>query len=233
MTREERQRLSRLIDRSIADLLVRKRAMQNAGRKTVRVVITGTDLTTLPLTLKSLRALDCAGYQLRVVFSHSAAQSGLCAALRPDISSFCLIQAAFTPTADTGDTLFLPALSTNSLTKIALGIRDNLATTEVFQALSSKRSVIVTLNPELIHSGDSGFTPPLKAGLHDYIGALRQYGITLAGSVTTEIACEKRLITLNDIRLHRATETLKMGRNTLITPAAQDEIRRQNITVTR
>ena len=233
MTREERQRLSRLIDQSIADLLVRKRAAQNAGRKTVYVVITGTDLTTVPMTLKSLRALDRAGYQLRVAFSHSAGQSGLCTALRPDIASFCIMETAFSPTGDIGDNLFLPALSTNSLTKIALGIRDNLATTQVFQALSSKRSVIVTLNPELDHPDDSGFTPPLKARLHDYIGLLRQYGITLSGSVTTEIACEKRLVTLNDIRLHRATETLQIGRNTLITPAAQDEIRRQNITVTR
>nr|WP_129953720.1 flavoprotein [Rahnella sp. RFA10(1/100)] len=231
MTPGERQRLSRLIDRSIAGLLVRKRAALKAGGKTVRVLISGDDLTTLPMTLQSLRALDNAGYALRVAFSHSASQSGLKAALLPDIDPLYLADDFAPLTAEVVDSLYLPALSTNSLSKIALGIRDNLATVQVFHALSTKTPVIVTLNPELMHLGDSGFAPPLQVRLEQYIDTLRQYGIAVTGS--GESVCQKRLITLNDIRLHRVTDVLRIGRNTLITPAAQDEIRRQNITVIR
>ncbi|MGG8471665.1 flavoprotein [Rahnella sp. PAMC25617] len=228
MNTPELQRLSRLIDKSIAELLVRERAARNAGCKTVRVVITGSDLTTLPQTLKSLRALESAGYVLRVMFSYSAGESGLKTALLSEIQ---LVSGIDEFSTLTDDSLYLPALSTNSLSKIALGLRDNLATTQVFHALSLNTPVIVTLNSELLHLSDSAFAPPLQARLNDYIDTLRQYGIAIKGLEDT--ACQKRLITMNDIRLHHTSGSLRIGRNTLITPAAQDEIRRQNITVIR
>ena len=228
MNTPELQRLSRLIDKSIAELLVRKRAARNAGCKTVRVVITGSDLTALPQTLKSLQALEAAGYVLRVMFSLSAGQSGLKSALLSEIKAFSDDDERLLLT---DDSLYLPALSTNSLSKIALGLRDNLATTQVFHALSIKTPVIVTLNPELLHLSDSAFSLPLQARLNDYVDTLRQYGIAIKGR--EDNACQKRLITLNDIRLYHTGDSLRIGRNTLITPAAQDEIRRQNITVNR
>ncbi len=231
MNTTEHQRLSRLIDKSIADLLVRQRTARNDAGKTVHVVITGSDLTTLPLTLKSLRALSSAGYPLQVAFSHSAGESGLKAALLPELTGLCTADEPSELPAGADDSLYLPALSTNSLSKIALGLRDNLATTQVFHALRNQTPVIVTLNPELLHLSDSGFAPPLQARLKAYINALGQYGIRVDGRKDTH--GQKRLITLKDIRLYQANDTLRIGSNTLITPAAQDEIRRQHITVIR
>jgi hypothetical protein len=241
----ESQALSRWLDTLIADLLAQKSQKVNAERKTVRVVITGSDTTTLPMTLRGLLALDSAGYQLRVAFSHSASLSGLKTAMLDEMAVRCASAIVDDKSVDQQpaggedyDSLYLPALSTNSLSKIALGIRDNLATGWVFHALQKQKNVIVTLSPERFNPADSGFTSPLLARWAGYADVLRQYGIVITGTnsavqVSADIGGKKGLITLSDIRQHRATDRLHLDRNTLITPAAQDEIRRQNITVIR
>jgi hypothetical protein len=241
----ESQALSRWLDTLIADLLAQKSQKVNAERKTVRVVITGSDTTTLPMTLRGLLALDSAGYQLRVAFSHSASLSGLKTAMLDEMAVRCAGAIVDDKSVDQQpagvedyDSLYLPALSTNSLSKIALGIRDNLATGWVFHALQKQKNVIVTLNPEWLNPADSGFTSPLLARWAGYADVLRQYGIVITGTnsavqVSADIGGKKRLITLSDVRQYRATDWLHLDRNTLITPAAHDEIRRQNITVIR
>jgi hypothetical protein len=236
----ESQALSRWLDTLIADLLAQKSQKVNAERKTVRVVITGSDTATLPMTLRGLLALDIADYQLRVAFSHSASLSGLKTAMLDEMAVRCAGAIVDDKSVDQQpadgedyDSLYLPALSTNSLSKIALGIRDNLATGWVFHALQKQKNVIVTLNPERLNPADSGFTSPLLARLAGYADVLRQYGIVVTGTNSADVIGKKRLITLSDIRQHRATERLRIDSNTLITPAAQDEIRRQNITVIR
>ncbi|MBV6817818.1 flavoprotein [Rahnella sp. PD12R] len=234
----ESQALSRWLDTVIANLLAEKKQTV----KTVRVVITGSDVTTLPVTLRGMRALEHAGYRLQVAFSHSANLGGLKAALLAEMTAGVVVddKSADEQLADGEDydSLYLPALSGNSLTKIALGIRDNLATSWVFHALQKQKNVIATLPPELLNPADSGFPPPLMVRLAGYADVLRQYGIAVTGinsdvQVSTEITGKKRLITLSDIRQHRTTQRLRIDSNTLITPAAQDEIRRQNITVIR
>ncbi len=243
----DRQTLSRRLDTLIAEYLEQKRHELNAGRKKVHVVITGDDLSTLSTTLLSLVALDRAGYQLLVTFSHSASLSGLKTACVNGVEFGCT-GALFTeqwPIAGDDDcsSLFLPALSTNSLSKIALGIRDNIASTRVFHALNRQMQVIVTLNPECLSSDNSGFVPPLLACLAGYVATLEKYGIVIAGknmpgAATSHIgntgklvSLQKSLITLSDIRQLPRSEGLRINSHTLITPAAQDEIRRQNITV--
>jgi hypothetical protein len=243
------QALSRRIDALIAELLEHKRREQNAGRKKVRVLITGDSFSSLQATLLSLEALESAGYQLLMTFSHSACLSGLKAACIGEVDSRCagVVYCEQEPVSaqDEGDysSLFLPALSTNSLSKIALCIRDNMASAWVFHALNSHKKVIATLNSECLNSSASGFASALLNRLAEYVATLEQYGVVIAGQkmsgviprsighVGKSVSLPKHLITLSDILTFSGEESLHVDSHTLITPAAQDEIRRQNITV--
>lgn len=243
----EHQALSRRIDALIAELLEHKRRELNAGRKKVRVLITGDSFSSLPATLLSLEALDSAGYQLLMTFSHSACVSGLKAACIGEIDSRSarVVYCEQEPAQAGGDydNLFLPALSTNSLSKIALCIRDNIASAWVFHALSRHKQVIATLNSECLNSAPSGFATALLSRLAEYVATLEQYGVVITGQkmsgviprsighVGKSVGLQKNLITLSDILTFSARESLHVDSHTLITPAAQDEIRRQNITV--
>jgi hypothetical protein len=243
----EHQALSQQLDKFIAVLLEQKRRALNAGRKRVRVLITGDNASTLPKTLLSLSALDGAGYQLMVTFSHTASISGLKTLYINEIDSLCsgALYCEQEPAVGGEDysSLFLPALSTNSLSKIALGIRDNIACGWVFHALNRGIKVIATLNPECLSHEVTGFTPPLLNRLFEYASVLEQYGIAILGQKTPgvmkrnmgkpskSVSLQKHLITLSDILTFSGGEDLRIENHTLITPAAQDEIRRQNITV--
>lgn len=229
------QTLSQLLDRMIAELLA-----QSAAQKNVRVVVTGDDLASLPDTLNCLAALEQAGYQLWVSFSHSASQSALkpaCVdALRQRGS-----RAGFDATPSHYEALYLPALSVNSMSKIALGIRDNLACEAVFQALHHRKQTIATLHPDC---HDRRLPLPLLTRLEGYAHTLESYGVTISGkrmgpaplnapahADNLPARDKKRLITLRDIRLLAPGESLRVERNTLITPAAKDEIARRHLTL--
>lgn len=229
----EHQALSQRLDTMIAALLEQKRRVLNDGRKKVRVVVTGDDFSTLPAALLSLAALDRAGFQLLLTFSHSACVSGLKSAYISEVDSTCAgaVYCEQEPAVgeDEYTSLFLPALSTNTLSKIALGIRDNIACSWVFHALNQHTKVIATLNPEFLNHEATGFTHPLLSRLAEYVTTLEQYGIVIAGK-KMPLAAQK-LLTLSDILTFSGDAGLRIARHTLITPAAKDEIRRQNITV--
>lgn len=146
------QQLSHRLDSLIADLLAqRRRRLQDHG-KVMRVVLSGEDLATLPTTLDCLTALNRRGYLLAMTFSHSAIQASLhstCleALAHRDVEALCDDRDPC-PTEETFSGLYLPSLSTNSLSKIALGIRDNRVCRWAFHALSLARPIIVTLNTE-------------------------------------------------------------------------------------
>ena len=138
------------------------------------------------------------------------------------------------------EVLYLPALSVNSMSKIALGIRDNLACETVFQTLQHRKQIIATLHQQCV---DSELPMPLLSCLEGYAQVLESYGITLFGKraahvksvqgsqSTLTVAGKKRLITQSDIRLLTIGTVLRIESDTLITPAARDEIQRRNLTV--
>lgn len=232
------QTLSQLLDRIIAELLA-----QSVAQKNVRVVVTGDDIASLPETLNCLAALEQAGYQLWVSFSHSASQSPLKSAC-VDALRHRGSHAGFDTLPSRYEALYLPALSVNSMSKIALGIRDNLACDAVFHALHHRKQTIATLHPQCL---DSTLPLPLLARLEGYAQNLESYGVTItgnrmarvapapvsqpAGSASLPVTGKKRLITLRDIRLLAPGEALRVERNTLITLAAKDEIKRRNLSV--
>ncbi|MCH9300426.1 flavoprotein [Pantoea allii] len=230
----DNQTLSQLLDRVIAEVLA-----QSVAQKNVRVVVTGEDIASLPETLSCLAALELAGYQLWVSFSHSASQSALKSACMDALSQRGS-RAGFDRSPPHYEALYLPALSVNSMSKIALGIRDNLACETVFQALQHRKQIIATLHPQCV---DSTLPLPLLSRLEGYAQVLESYGIALSGKRAAHVrsvqgsqsalpvAGKKRLITLRDIRLLATGTVLRVEGKTLITPAARDEIQRRNLTV--
>jgi len=225
------QSLSQRLDRIIAELQA-----QPVTQKRLCVVITGNDMASLPVTLSCLRALELAGYRPEVSFSFSASQSGLknaCVdALRRQGS-----RAGFATPLHDYDVLYLPSLSVNSMSKIALGMRDNLACEAVFESLLQSREIVATLHPQCL---DRRLPPLLLARLQEYAHMLESYGITIAGkkmagadhsSARLRAAEKKRLIALRDIQALAAGESLIVQPDTLITPAARDEIGRRHLTV--
>lgn len=245
------QALSQLLDTIIAELVAQKRPAAPAGDKDVRVLITGDDMSALPATLGCLAALARRGYPLRVYFSHSAGRSALKAQYLQAIARQCPGAVCHAlPPGDMQDTpygcLFLPALSGNSMSKIALGIRDNIAGEWVFDALRRQKQVIVTLNNECLAMSGGSLAAPWLARLASCAQALASYGIVISGrkpagprpatgqhDAHRQPRVKKTLITLRDIRLHPAGEPLAADSNTLITPAALDEIRRRHISITQ
>lgn len=177
------QQLSHRLDSLIADLLAqRRRRLQDHG-KVMRVVLSGEDLATLPTTLDCLTALNRRGYLLVMTFSHSAIQASLhstCleALAHRDVEALCDDRDPC-PTEETFSGLYLPSLSTNSLSKIALGIRDNRVCRWAFHALSLARPIIVTLNTECRDDAASQLPPALLARLTSYVATLGEYGLSL------------------------------------------------------
>lgn len=233
------QRLSHRLDSLIADLLAQRRRRLQAHGKVMRVVLSGEDLATLPTTLDCLTALNQRGYLLVMSFSHSAIQASLhstCleALAQRDVEALCDDRDPC-PTEETFSGLYLPSLSTNSLSKIALGIRDNRACRWAFHALSLSKPIIVTLNAECRDDAASQLPPALRARLTSYVATLGEYGFTIIGRSTVNPAqrptapVAKPLITLSDVRQLPAGAVLSVGRRTLITPAARDEIRDRGI----
>ncbi|MCW2481507.1 flavoprotein [Candidatus Symbiopectobacterium sp. NZEC135] len=235
------QTLSALIDKAITDALARRtlRIFENTQAETLRqpttfVLITGDDITAFPATLRYLAALAQAGCLLSVHFSHSAQRlhthfADALHRLLPQVPC----QQATDPMLRSGDTLLLPALSDNSLAKIALGLRDNAASQWVFQALAQDVRIIA------LHHPDAAMPPAYLAQISRYQETLRQFGIRMMGqpgapqasvSHSAIVTGGKTLLTARDVRLHNEN-TLRVRPGTLITPAARDAIAARRITL--
>lgn len=211
---------------------------QRSGQQVMRVVLSGEDLATLPATLDCLTALHRNGYLLVLVFSHSAMQSLLHTACLDALAQrgINVVCDNLPPQASEAfHSLFLPALSTNSASKIALGIRDNLVCHWAFHALSSNKPVIVTLNPECRTDANTALPSTFRARLMNYTRTLAGYGFTIIGQPVTHAAPQpsgtRRLVTLSDVRQYPNGHELHIGTRTLITPAARDEIRDRGIVI--
>lgn len=236
-------RLSLLLDRIIAEIVAQRTQRLAPPRPVMRAIVSGEDLATLPATLDCLAALDRNGYQLVIAFSHSAMQSSLRAAClealaRRGIDVLCDNQPPQATDAPWHG-LYLPALSSNSLSKIALGIHDNLVCRWAFHAIRLNKPVVATLNAECQTDADAASTLPaaLRTRLAHYAATLAAYGISVIGQRPTPemlpTSDKKPLITLSNVRRYAKGATLHVPHHTLITPAALDEIRDRGIVIAR
>ncbi|PWC18845.1 flavoprotein [Brenneria corticis] len=247
------QTLSLLIDHIIAEIMVaRSRQAIASPRPSLLVAITGDDAAGFPATLRYLTALERGGYALHLLFSHSAQRLG--ATWAGEISH-ALPQARQLAETDiepahwqNSDALLLPALSSNSLAKIALGIRDNPASRLVFQALAQNLRIMATLNRECEPARQGNALPAAYlAQLRRYVDTLQRIGIHFITPRASACATVnrpfshpvapprsgrgKRLITQREVRLHDARQALYVEADVLITPAARDEIASRKITL--
>ena len=233
------QRLSYLIDHMIADILLQRTA-RFAGEKCIRVVISGEDLSTLSATLDCLASLNRSGYLLVMTFSYSASQSSLQSACLAGLTERGIDVLCDTRPPSEAEhhycSYYFPALSSNSLSKIALGIRDNLVCHWALHALSMHKPAIMTPNAECLPTAVNSVPHALLTRLTHYINTLKEYGFTVAGDSVANGAINStaaKLVTLRDIRQHPQGNPLYLSHNTLITPAARDEIRDRGIVITR
>lgn len=230
----DQHNLSRLLDTIIDELLTRRKALLQGRNKVMRVVVSGDDLTTLPATLDCLTALTHHGYFLLLTFSCSASRSALQTACLESLTQRGIEALCDNRAPDDSDEndwgLYLPALSTNSLSKIALGISDNLVCRWTFYALARNKQVTVTLNAECRHDSTARYTPALRARLANYAAMLAEYGCTVIGQ-HAPVSKDKRLVTLSDVRQHPSCDAIHIGRKTLVTPAARDEIRARGMSI--
>ena len=235
------QRLSRLLDTIIDDMLAQREQRLASRGRTMRVVLSGEDLSTLPATLDCLAALQRGGYLPVIASSHSARESSLHASCLEALAQRGIEVVADnrepSQTEDSSSGIYFPALSSNSLSKIALGIRDNLVCRWAFHALSQGKTAIVTLNAECLPDENSPLAPALRARLANCVRTLVEYGFTVVGQAGSNAKppraddVHKPLITLSDVRRLRHGQTLHVGKRTLITPAARDEIRDRGLVI--
>lgn len=235
------QRLSYLLDTLIEDLLKQRRLRLQTPNKMMHVILSGEDLRSLPATLACLSALDRCGYVLDMVFSHSASQSSLrsaclAALAQRGINVKCGSEQE-PPVGEPCGNVYFPALSTNNLSKIALGIRDNLVCRWAFYALGMKKTAIVTLNTECQPEQNNALPQALRARLAHYAATLVEYGFTVIGQhtpgpdQTSSAHAHKPLVTLCDVRQYQKGQTLYIATGALITPAARDEIRDRGLII--
>jgi hypothetical protein len=235
------QAFSHRLDSIINAVLAEHKQRLQSRRPVMRVVLSGEDLTTLPATLECLTALDHGGYLLLMTSSYSARQSSLYASCLEALAQRGIGVVSddpdLAPVDDSCSGFYFPALSTNSLSKIALGIRDNLVCHWAFRAISLQKTAIVTLNAECQPDKNSALPQAFRARLANYASTLAAYGFTVIGQhssgakPSSPIRTHKQLVTLSDVRQYQKGQTLHIDNRTLITPAARDEIRDRGLVI--
>lgn len=236
----EQQALSHYLDRVIQQILDRRRGFLPDRR--MRVVITGDSSGGQVQAIQCLEALIQGGYGLELAFSHSAGAGAVSLRYRdwlhPHGSAAWVDQREPEHEERAFAGLFLPNLSTNSLAKLALCLRDNLACRWVAHSLGQQKPVIATLNEEC-RQGLEGKEQGYQGQLARYIRRVADYGVVFSGMTMpaqTRGAPPARhggkpLITLGDIRDLTPGCELVVPAKGLITPAARDEIRRRRISL--
>ncbi|MCE0495495.1 hypothetical protein [Vibrio salinus] len=223
--------LSDCLDRIIRDILDNKPSRP----KLMRVILTGNDTRSLVSTLNCLEALYHAGYGLAVTFSYTASHSvtkAVCLRWK-EAKQIGVSFDTVSPDDDNSEYygVFFPALSTNSMAKMALCLSDNLACEWLFHALHRNRSVVATLNADCNQLSASACSMALRKQLNQYIQTLEHYGVVFSGMHESNLNTASRVISVKDVRLHPKDEPFLIDRDVLITPAAKDELYYRNIAV--
>lgn len=154
------------------------------------------------------------------------------------------------------DFILIPALSRNTLSKITLGIADNLLTTGIARALMMNKEVIIvrdSYHPQNSVNIAKGLSENrvYNAMIMKYEKQLEEMGVTLidTGSFRTtvernsfhkvtssqsaeqEVYCNSSILTLGDVSQNQEKRILKIRDGTIITPLARDYIQSKGITL--
>lgn len=153
--------------------------------------------------------------------------------------------------------LLLPGLSLNTLAKSAVGICDSVPSEVIAYALVQGKRMVAS-HSHLLHSASRGVSPAYIANIEQHITRLQAYGVEFVGPSALASGIElpgraitaasgmtnpfnhyhgshqpveqrKRLVSLRDVLLHDASSPLSLTPDTLLTPAARDEIKKRKI----
>ena len=228
----EKKDLTLIISQIVDEILAKKRQRS----KVIRVILTGNEQESLLDTLNCIKALYCSGYGIAVTLSHTAENSVIKSALirwqqTGDIE-FSMDSYLPEELAEEYYGVFFPAISINSLSKLALCIRDNLATTWAFHALVNRKPITATLNYEYQTALDNA-PGPLREQFSTYVNKVEDYGVSFLGKPSPSRRTNSSLITLAAVRLQPENQPLLIEKDTIITPSAKEEIARRRIFVER
>ncbi|MDR9828524.1 flavoprotein [Vibrio sp. FNV 38] len=228
----ESKDLTVMISQIVDEILAR----QAQRSKVIRVILTGHEQESLLDTLNCIKALYRSGYGIAVTLSHSAQNSVIKSVFlrwqqEGDIE-FSID--SYLPNELRGDYygVFFPAISTNSLSKLALCIRDNLATSWAFHALLNRKPITATFNHEYQTVLEHGPVPFIEQ-ISTYINKIEGYGVRFITERKASHIAPKSLITLADVKLQPENQSLFIEKNTIITPSAKEEIARRRISIER
>lgn len=154
------------------------------------------------------------------------------------------------------DFVLIPALSRNTLSKISLGIADNLLTTGIARALMMSKEVIIvrdSYHPQNLVNIAKGLSENIvyNAMIMKYEKQLEEMGATLidtgsfrmtvernsihkvtsSQSAEQEVYCKSSILTLSDVSQNEGKRILKLRDGTIITPLARDYIQNKGITL--
>ncbi len=221
--------LTVMISQVVDEILAKKQQ----DMKVIRVMVTGSERESLLDTLNCIKALYDSGYKIVITFSHSANNSVIKSVFlrwqQEDNIEFSVDSSLPNELSEDYYGLFFPAISINSLSKLALCIRDNLASNWFFHALLHRKPITTTVNNEyqtLIEHG----TASLKEQVSTYLNQLENYGVSIIGKPQTSSA-HPSLVTLRNVKLHPESQPLCIEKNTIITPAAKEEIARRRLII--
>lgn len=210
---------------------------------------------------KELKALSEAGYECQVVLSLAAEKVLGVEQLQGELGHIPIYteKNGLKPgeLLRNTDILLVPVLTLNSAAKVASGIADNLVTTLIMQALLLGKPVIAAQNacdldnPVRIKLGMNQGNQKYNRLFAQNLQTLRDYGINLVdaenlasvvrgrskeewdygpSSENQGLIFNKRVLSAADISLCQGP-TFRVGKNTLITPAARDVAERRGINI--
>lgn len=218
------------LDAMIFEILEQKRLKA----KLLRVVITGSDMRSLERTFACIDALYHRGYAIAISFSYSAFNSMLAQVCQRwiEVKKLNITTDNCGPHLPKDDYygVFFPALSMNSLAKMAQCLNDNIACEWAFDALACQRPVYVTLS---FGEDESHFSSTMRQCLADYIKALKGLGVQVLPQACQAVHNRRQLITVADVRKMQKLTSLSVEADALITPAARDEINRLQLVLNR
>lgn len=146
------------------------------------------------------------------------------------------------------DALIIPVLTTNTLGKIVHGITDNIATLVISQFLLSGKQVIAASDAcDLDHPyrrevGMNKGTRAYRQIFYDHIKELKEFGVVVCSVknlmshfVDKEVSkyemCSFSDKVLSVANLEGIEGTIIVGKDTIITPAAQDMIKEKDLKI--
>lgn len=149
------------------------------GRKRIGILFCGSDIN-LTRAFEGLRRLQSEGYHLHGVMTQSASAIGLedriVSALSIQSLSKGKEEVDIQKFMDAIDGLVVPNITQNTLSKVAVGIQDNLGALLIWQALITNKPVFISTDSVFSGWFDINKNRAMKMVMQNHVATLKQFG---------------------------------------------------------